>query len=259
MTGTRTGIAGSGEIGPGPMLPTTGSRLAAARLRLGRSPTRGSGVPKGSRALMSCWPAGEASVMFCQPGCEARKRTACSCIARRSCRSSAGEAPSACSAAMAPPSSASTAVMTARVRSISPRRKVSRSCSTSATVTNTANAATGSSVLSASRKRWVRSFTGYAMPSPLEQHAGLAKGPHLVPRRDAEAGGALQEAERLRRRPARQPAARVPPQAVRGDRLPAARNSGDSPVGRTPRPCRRSRSPRASISATARRSPARAR
>src|SRR5467141_2864572 len=51
----------------------------------------------------------------------------------------------------------------------------------------------------------------------------------LEPRRDDAARRALQGPEGLRRRPARQPAARVPPQAVRGDRLSAAndRQRGD--------------------------------
>src|SRR2546427_8754081 len=44
----------------------------------------------------------------------------------------------------------------------------------------------------------------------------------LGPRRDDEARRALQGPEGLRRRAARQPAARVPAQALCGDRLPAA-------------------------------------
>ena len=46
--------------------------------------------------------------------------------------------------------------------------------------------------------------------------------PHLVARRDDEAGGALQQTERLGRRIAGQPSARMPAHAVRGHRVSAA-------------------------------------
>src|SRR6267143_3198105 len=56
----------------------------------------------------------------------------------------------------------------------------------------------------------------------------------LEPRRDDEARRALQGPEGLRRRAARQPAARVPAQALRSDRLPAAhdRQRGNHLPGR---------------------------
>src|SRR2546427_3084277 len=55
-----------------------------------------------------------------------------------------------------------------------------------------------------------------------KSHEQLERYSKLEPRRDDAARGALQGAEGLRRRPARQPAARVPAQALRGHRLPAA-------------------------------------
>src|SRR6266480_3139595 len=61
----------------------------------------------------------------------------------------------------------------------------------------------------------------------------------LEPRGDDAARGALQGPEGLRRRPARQPAARMPAQALRGDRLPAAddRQRGNHFPGRCRRLC----------------------
>ena len=50
----------------------------------------------------------------------------------------------------------------------------------------------------------------------------MERDPHLVARADDEACSAIQPAERLGWRPARQPAARMPAHALRGDRLSAA-------------------------------------
>src|SRR2546426_9805553 len=63
---------------------------------------------------------------------------------------------------------------------------------------------------------------GYDNSARRKSHERLERYSKLEPRRDDAARGALQEPEGLRRRPAGQPAARVPAQALRGDRLPAA-------------------------------------
>src|SRR3989449_5359319 len=63
---------------------------------------------------------------------------------------------------------------------------------------------------------------GYDNSARRKSHERLERYSKLEPRRDDAARGALQGAEGLRRRPARQPAARVPAQALRGHRLSAA-------------------------------------
>src|SRR5712692_7401440 len=72
------------------------------------------------------------------------------------------------------------------------------------------------------RKLRIAAPPGYDSSARRKSHERLERYSKLEPRRDDAARRALQGPEGLRRRPARQPAARVPPQALRGDRLPAA-------------------------------------
>src|SRR3989449_3213403 len=98
------------------------------------------------------------------------------------------------------------------------------------TMTLTVFGGTGGVVVQAVRIRIARILKSVCMSPPPEYdtnvrrkcHERLERYSKLEPRRDDAARGALQGAEGLRRRPARQPAARVPAQALRGDRLPAA-------------------------------------
>src|SRR5216684_7856576 len=89
------------------------------------------------------------------------------------------------------------------------------------------------------RKLRIAAPPGYDSSARRKDHERLERYPKLEPRRDDAARRALQGPEGLRRRPARQPAARVPAQALRGDRLSAShdRQRGNHFPGR----CRRLR------------------
>src|SRR6267143_2800553 len=98
------------------------------------------------------------------------------------------------------------------------------------TMTLTVCGGAGGVVVQAVRSRIARILKSVRMSPPPEYDTSvrrkcderLERYSKLEPRTDDAARGALQGPERLRRRPARQPAARVPPQALRGDRLSAA-------------------------------------
>src|SRR3979490_286001 len=72
------------------------------------------------------------------------------------------------------------------------------------------------------RKLRIAAPPGYDSSARRKGHERLERYSKLGPRRDDAAHRALQGPEGLRRRPARQPAARVPPQALRGDRVSAS-------------------------------------
>src|SRR3989442_11997739 len=95
------------------------------------------------------------------------------------------------------------------------------------TMTLTVFGGTGGVVVQAVRIRIARILKSVRMSPPPEYDTNvrrkcderLERYSKLEPRRDDAARGALQGAEGLRRRPARQPAARVPAQALCGHRF----------------------------------------
>src|SRR5712692_3128668 len=98
------------------------------------------------------------------------------------------------------------------------------------TMTLTVFGGTGGVVVQAVRSSIARILKSVRMSPPPEYDTNvrrkcderLERYSKLEPRRDDAARRALQGPEGLRRRPARQSAARVPPQALRGDRLSAS-------------------------------------
>src|ERR1043166_3211543 len=153
----------------------------------------------------------------------------------RSPRSRNGELASVCSTASEGLTSPSTESESARTVSCMPRSMMSRRSRTSWRTMMAANSSSGSTAAPTSTMRCERSLTSdnlprfpgriYATayhPSVGGGHERLERAPYLVARRDDGANRAVQKTERLRRWAARQSAARVPAQALRGDRLPAA-------------------------------------
>src|SRR6185436_17766593 len=141
------------------------------------------------------------------------------------------DAASACKEVKWPRISASTALIAERVRPIASLCIVWRSCRTSSTPAATASTSTGATAPATSRESGGWSLMTFVHNNA---HGSLENDPYLDARGNDEARRPLQEAERLGRRLARQPAARMPPQAVRGDRLPAPheRQRGDHLSGR---------------------------
>ena len=178
MTGVRMVKIGRRSTAPETMLPTTVLRPCTARSTVVWSSEGGIGLPSGTSRLSTCSPEGRVTTRLTHP-CADAMRSAYGRKRSRSGPSSNGIMESASSVAADPRSSASTAVMSARTRSIAPRSNAWRSRLASTNPPATANSAIGTSVASDTTRRCERSFT----PLSSEKGPEYAMRPACVRRR----------------------------------------------------------------------------